>query len=639
MNRDARVTPVFRRMLAGLALAIGLQSAPTWAACTAANPNANVVEATPTADFTDNGNGTVTHAKTGLMWKQCAEGLNGAGCATGAATAMTWSAALAAAASANTANFAGHADWRLPNIRELQSIVETCGHSPAINLTLFPATPASNFWSASTYVPVPANAWLVYFGDGDDDAHSKAYGYYARLVRGGQLFDSFDLLSPVNGACDATNHGQTLTAAPSTNLCAAGSAGAVSSGNTSYDWSCTGANGGSDASCSATRNYVVTSSVSGGNGTVSASQNVAYNATPSFTLTPDAGYTSGPVTGTCGGSLSGNTYTANAVTASCTVVAGFTLKNYTVTPSAGAGGSLSPATPQTVNHGNTTSFTVTPDAGYGIGTVSGCGGSFSGSTYTTGSVTGACTVTASFTATPVNGACGSASGVTTAFMPASNLCSAGAAGSVTVAGNFWNWSCTGTNGGTNAACSAPTQPTPTTGNGSAAVSGGTWAVDTASSAGFIPVTGNPKSPPSLPLGVTFPYGLFDFTLITGTPGTAATITITYPAALPAGSVYWKYGPSPDGYNCSGAACNTAHWYQMPPAQAIFAGNTVTLTIIDGGVGDDDLTANGIIIDQGGPGVPGGAAGVPTLSEWAMLALIGLMGLIGARRAEWSRRGL
>jgi hypothetical protein len=113
----------------------------------------------------------------------------------------------------------------------------------------------------------------------------------------------------------------------------------------------------------------------------------------------------------------------------------------------------------------------------------------------------------------------------------------------------------------------------------------------------------------------------------GGNGTAATITITYPTPLPAGSVYWKYGPSPAGYNCSGAACALPHWYQMPPAQAVFSGNTVTLTISDGGVGDDDfaLGPNGIIVDQGGPGVPA-VTGIPTLSQWGMVLLSGLLAL-------------
>jgi hypothetical protein len=69
---------------------------------------------------------------------------------------------------------------------------------------------------------------------------------------------------------------------------------------------------------------------------------------------------------------------------------------FTVTPSAGANGSIDPATPRTVDQGATTSFTITPDSDYSIAEVSGCGGTLSGNTYTTGAITANCTVTASF---------------------------------------------------------------------------------------------------------------------------------------------------------------------------------------------------------------------------------------------------
>lgn len=68
---------------------------------------------------------------------------------------------------------------------------------------------------------------------------------------------------------------------------------------------------------------------------------------------------------------------------------------WTVSATAGAGGSIDPAS-RTVNAGSTATFTVTPDTGYSIGTVSGCGGSLVGNTYTTGAITGACPVAASF---------------------------------------------------------------------------------------------------------------------------------------------------------------------------------------------------------------------------------------------------
>lgn len=74
---------------------------------------------------------------------------------------------------------------------------------------------------------------------------------------------------------------------------------------------------------------------------------------------------------------------------------------FTVTPSAGAGGSLSPATAQVVAAGTPTSFTVTPATGHLVGSVSGCGGSLSGSVYTTGDVNTDCTVRATFYAAPI----------------------------------------------------------------------------------------------------------------------------------------------------------------------------------------------------------------------------------------------
>ena len=83
--------------------------------------------------------------------------------------------------------------------------------------------------------------------------------------------------------------------------------------------------------------------------------------------------------------------------ASKTCTATFNLSQFVVTPVAGAGGSISPDTPQTVNSGQTIQFTVTPDTGYSIAGVTGCGGSLVGNTYTTGAITADCTVEASFT--------------------------------------------------------------------------------------------------------------------------------------------------------------------------------------------------------------------------------------------------
>ncbi|KAB2922938.1 MAG: IPTL-CTERM sorting domain-containing protein, partial [Candidatus Contendobacter sp.] len=129
-------------------------------------------------------------------------------------------------------------------------------------------------------------------------------------------------------------------------------------------------------------------------------------------------------------------------------------------------------------------------------------------------------------------------------------------------------------------------------------------------------TSFPAPPTPLPPGVTFPYGLFGFTALCP-PGGTLTLTMTYPNPLPPGTQYWKYGPTADN--------NTPHWYVLP---ATLAGNTATFTITDGGLGDDDLAADGDIVDQGGPGVPSfvdTAAGIPTLHEWALLLLSALFG--------------
>ena len=129
------------------------------------------------------------------------------------------------------------------------------------------------------------------------------------------------------------------------------------------------------------------------------------------------------------------------------------------------------------------------------------------------------------------------------------------------------------------------------------IGGGGWqftpvGVGADNSGGFIPVTGSTKSP-AAPPPVDLPLGLVDFVATGGVPGSALTVTITYPTPLPAGAVYWKYGKTP--WNAS------PHWYRY--SRAVISGNTVTLPLTDGSSGDDDLSVNGILRDPGGPGLP------------------------------------
>ena len=127
-------------------------------------------------------------------------------------------------------------------------------------------------------------------------------------------------------------------------------------------------------------------------------------------------------------------------------------------------------------------------------------------------------------------------------------------------------------------------------------------------------------PVAAPAGVSFPDGLFDFTT-TSCTGTI-TITVKFPTPFPAGAQYWKYGPTPGPV--------AAHWYTLGAANSmVLAGSTATFTITDGGLGDDDLTVNGSIVDQGGPGVsaPVPTVAIPTLSESGLFLLSGLLMLV------------
>lgn len=205
------------------------------------------------------------------------------------------------------------------------------------------------------------------------------------------------------------------------------------------------------------------------------------------------------------------------------------------------------------------------------------------------------------------GVCGSAANQSFSTLPAVNLCVSGDASIVTSAAGQYNWTCTGTYV-TPASCAANWSNT--TGTGQASVSSPTPASNNGWILGDVSFT-EPATP--LPAGATLPFGLTNLQLNSGTLGTPATVTIQYTTAVPAGAVYMKYGKSPDGYGCTGAACAQDHWYPMPADQAVFAQDrmSVTLTIQDGGVGDNDLTADGVIVDPGAPVVFDELASTPT----------------------------
>lgn len=107
-----------------------------------------------TNDFHDNGNLTVSDRATGLMWAKCDSG-----------APMTWQAALQWAQDMNAAGYLGHRDWRVPNAKEIQSILDytrcpdtlgTAAIDPVFGCTAIAGEPGTEdfpwYWTGTTHV-------------------------------------------------------------------------------------------------------------------------------------------------------------------------------------------------------------------------------------------------------------------------------------------------------------------------------------------------------------------------------------------------------------------------------------------------------------------------------------------------------
>ncbi|MFT6704454.1 MAG: hypothetical protein ACJA2T_000993 [Gammaproteobacteria bacterium] len=155
------------------------------------NTTDGFIQTAPDSRFTINGDGTVTDKQTGLMWARCREGFKGAGCTeqTYALTTFEWSQAIGFESA--TSDTVQRSDWRLPNVKELQSLVERSCSYPTINASVFPNTGNLSFWSASPDANNTSSSlvWCVDFDDGIVTTYER-FDIHARrgvrLVRGGQ---------------------------------------------------------------------------------------------------------------------------------------------------------------------------------------------------------------------------------------------------------------------------------------------------------------------------------------------------------------------------------------------------------------------------------------------------------------------
>jgi hypothetical protein len=123
--------------------------------------------------------GTVTDNGTGLMWITDPSAIS----SPDFNLTMTWEAAIT---NCEVLVYAGHSDWRLPNINELITIVNWGAISPAMYIGYFANTTFDYYWSSTTCASDTNSAWRVYFGVADVLGVSKTASYHVRPVRGGK---------------------------------------------------------------------------------------------------------------------------------------------------------------------------------------------------------------------------------------------------------------------------------------------------------------------------------------------------------------------------------------------------------------------------------------------------------------------
>ena len=133
----------------------------------------------PTPRFTDNQNGTVTDNLTQLIWMKNA----------GALGTKTWDQALADAnglksGDAGLTDGSQAGEWRLPNLRELQSLFDYGRHSPALPKD-HPFMGVQTSWSSTTSAFLTHTAWAVYSDDGFIGLNAKSSTISVWCVRGG----------------------------------------------------------------------------------------------------------------------------------------------------------------------------------------------------------------------------------------------------------------------------------------------------------------------------------------------------------------------------------------------------------------------------------------------------------------------
>ena len=356
----------------------------------------------PNPRFSEPETAIVKDNLTSIMWTKDANAPGPSEC--NPDTTKSWQSALDYIVCLNTNNYLGYNDWRLPNRKELWSILDRSQFNPAIPANSpFINMTADKYWVSSYIGNLTSSAWAINIFDGKLEDSNKNNSHYVWPIRGG-VFTVIATSLEGNGTVSperqfiASNDSTTITITPSVGYHISEINDNGHEAPISEQYTINNVTTSHDVVVTfALNTYTITVTAgSGGSITPSGVVIVTHGANQTFSITLDTGYHIADVLvdGVSVGAVT--SYPFNNVTANHTISATFTLNTYTVTASIGgdlSGGSVTPSS-RDVNHGASATFTVTTNTGY---TASVSEGTLTGTTWTIPNVTSTHTATVTFT--------------------------------------------------------------------------------------------------------------------------------------------------------------------------------------------------------------------------------------------------
>lgn len=157
-------------------------------------------------EFIVHNNDTVTHLESRIMWARCLVGISSGAnsiCSEGEVALLNWQEALQYVQTLNASGgLAGYTDWRLPNPKELASVIEYGCSKPSMNTQVFPNISEVKVWSSTPSVNRTGESllksWYADYGDSDTgngsdsgvvsfaNASRESQQYAVHLIRGAQ---------------------------------------------------------------------------------------------------------------------------------------------------------------------------------------------------------------------------------------------------------------------------------------------------------------------------------------------------------------------------------------------------------------------------------------------------------------------